>query len=111
MGHATKHGSQHDALLRTEGDREAVDRNAMAEVISASSAALAALADTLNALALRIALARSASGSETESYSRLARLAASASEQVRGIQQLLGSLEPGVLRTQSGRAKRPARRH
>ncbi len=92
------------------GDRDAADQSAMAEVLKASSAAVAALADTLNALILRIALARTAGGIESENYGRLARLAASASEQVKGIQQLLGTIEGAVLRKQSSQIRPSGRR-
>jgi hypothetical protein len=67
------------------------------EVISAISGAVSVLADTLNALGLRIALARNDAGRGTEVspeyYNRLACLAESAAGQVRGIQQLIATID------------------
>jgi len=115
MGRGTKVGSSDRALQRQvtghTGHSDAVVENGMADVIKASSGALAALADTLNALTLRIPLAGTAGNCEGKSYGRLAHLAASASEQVRGIQQLLSSMEGAMPHNQSGRTKHARRRH
>lgn len=111
MARESKYSSW-DAPLPRElaSDRDAIDKSAMAGVIKAGGEALAALADTLNALTLRIALARTAGTSGSESYDRLARLAASASDQVRGIQHLLGTMEEAVHREESSHPKRSSRR-
>lgn len=67
------------------------------EVISAISSAVASLADTLNALGLRIALARNDAGGENDIspgyYNRLGHLAESAAGQVRGIQELIATID------------------
>jgi|SRR5579863_2330837 len=71
----------------------------LVETVRAVSEAIAALADTLNALGLRIALARNAStcagSAEACSvyYRRLALLADSAAGQVEGIQKLINAIE------------------
>ena len=67
------------------------------DVVRAISSAVTALADTLNALGLRVALARNAStaagGNDTGYHNRLVRLTESAAGQVRGIQQLLATID------------------
>jgi hypothetical protein len=77
-------------MTRTEGIE-------VTDVVRAISSAVVALADTLNALGLRVALARDASdaggGSDPSYHNRLARLTESAAGQVRGIQQLLATID------------------
>jgi hypothetical protein len=69
----------------------------MTEAVRAATAAVTALADTLNALVLRIALANNGRGSVEDAYlsgyNGLGLLAESASGQVRGIQKLLRVIE------------------
>jgi hypothetical protein len=85
----------------------------MAEAVRAASAAVTALADTLNALGLRIALAknthRSPEDSNASYYNRLALLAESASGQVRGIQKLLRAIELSTLHCGSEPTNRKSR--
>jgi hypothetical protein len=73
------------------------DNVELSELVRAISSAVTALADTLNALGLRIALARNTFGPEEDGYpgyyNRLARLSESAAGQVRGIQQLLATID------------------
>lgn len=74
----------------------------LVETVRAVSEAIAALADTMNALGLRIALARNVStcagGAETCSvyYRRLALLVDSAAGQVDGIQKLINAIEATI---------------
>jgi len=84
--------------MRLSSKEVAVGDNVeMPEVVRAISSAVTALADTLNALGLRIALARNTFGPEEDGYpgyyNRLARLSESAAGQVRGIQQLLATID------------------
>jgi hypothetical protein len=76
---------------------ELLDEIGMIKAIRAASAAVTALADTLNALGLRIALAKEVHSTAEDTYSsyhnRLALLAESASGQVQGIQKLLRAIE------------------
>ena len=94
-GRSTSQGSD------TIPSSESTDCVGTPEVISAISGAITALADTLNALGLRIALAKNQSGSGADIsagyYNRLSRLAESAAGQVRGIQQLLATIEESEL--------------
>lgn len=74
-----------------------IEGGEVTDVVRAISSAVVALADTLNALGLRVALARTASavgeGSDKGYHNRLARLTESAAGQVRGIQQLLATID------------------
>jgi hypothetical protein len=95
---------------RSSTSRELPDEIGMTEAVRAASAAVTALADTLNAPGLRIALAHNAhsSAEDTNSsyYSRLALLAESASGQVQGIQKLLRAIELTTLRNESEQINR-----
>jgi hypothetical protein len=89
---------------RSSARGESLDEIGLTEAVCAASAAVTALADTLNALVLRIALANGGHGSVENAYpsyyNRLALLAESASGQVRGIQKLLRAIELTTLRSE-----------
>jgi hypothetical protein len=104
MGHLRKNRSSNDALAHKFLKAHApTDEIGLVETVRAVSGAITALADTLNALGLRIALARNApgygTGAETQSayYKRLALLAQSAAGQVEGIQKLINAIEAATL--------------
>lgn len=114
MGRGRKYRLSDDAPPRQSSNvHGAADQIGMAETVRAVCGAVTALADTLNALGLRIALARNVDGPEDEPYAayynRLALLAESAAGQVRGIQKLLGAIEITTLRNNSARTKPPTR--
>jgi hypothetical protein len=92
-------------------NQEALDKVGMTEAMRAASAAITALADTLNALVLRIALWKNTDansrGSEQSCKNRLALLAESASGQVRGIQKLLQAIELTTQRNESKQTREP----
>ena len=100
MGHLRKNNSSNYALAhKFSKGRARTDEIGLFETVRAASAAITALADTLNALSLRIALARNAPGCGTSAvacsvyYQRLALLAKSAAGQVDGIQKLINAIE------------------
>ena len=103
MGSPRKNRSSNDALAHNLTARAPTDEIGLVETVRAVSGAITALADTLNALGLRIALARNApgcgTGPETHSayYKRLALLAQSAAGQVEGIQKLINAIEAATL--------------
>ncbi len=98
---------------RSSASGELLDEIGMTEVVRAASAAVTALADTLNALGLRIALAKNTHGVVEDTnpsyYNRLALLAESASGQVRGIQQLLRAIELTTLHRKTGQINKTTR--
>ncbi|HKV54306.1 MAG TPA: hypothetical protein VJN94_06655, partial [Candidatus Binataceae bacterium] len=87
-------------------------RTEMVEAVRAISGAVAALADTLNALGLRIALEKTAHDSSDDHYSayyhRLALLAESAAGQLGGIQKLLSVIELITVRSEPEQIKTPS---
>lgn len=117
MGLRRKYHIKSDAPRRcsshSSASRELLDEIGMAEAVRATSAAVTALADTLNALGLRIALADNIHASEEDTnpsyYNRLALLAESASGQVRGIQKLLRAIELTMLHDESDQINRKTR--
>jgi len=98
---------------RSSISRELLDEIGMTEAVRAASAAVTALADTLNALRLRIALAENIHGSAEDTnpscYNRLALLAESASGQVQSIQKLLRTIELTTIRSESEQIDRKTR--
>jgi hypothetical protein len=101
----TKSGAprRHSSYSSTSG--ELLDEIGMTEAVRAASGAVTALADTLNALGLRIALAKEVHSAPDDTspcyYNRLALLAESASGQVQGIQKLLRAIELTTLRREA----------
>jgi hypothetical protein len=91
------------------------DSAALAKVVHAASDAVAALADRLNALALRAALLGGIANSfgtdaNIESYlNRLTSLVGAAGEQMRRIQTVLHVLETNTLEAESKRQRTPSR--
>jgi hypothetical protein len=81
----------------SSNDEARIEDVEVTDVVRAISSAVTALADTLNALGLRVALARNAyaagGGGDTGYHNRLAHLTESAAGQVRGIQQLIASID------------------
>jgi len=114
MEHRYKYRTKSDAprshSFRYPTSQELLDEIGMTEAVRAASAAVTALADTLNALGLRIALAHnthsSAEDTNSSYYSRLALLAESASGQVQGIQKLLRAIELTPLHHESEQINR-----
>ncbi len=107
-------GVRHKYRTKTDAPRrhsscssrgELLDEIGMTEAVRAASAAVTALADTLNALGLRIAIAKDVHGIAEDTYpsyhNRLALLAESASGQVQGIQKLLRAIELTMLRREA----------
>jgi hypothetical protein len=93
-------------------DRKALDQIGRTEAVRAACAAVTALADTLNALGLRIAVAKNTydrAEDSNPSYHNLALLAESASGQVRSIQKLLRAIELTALRNESEQIDRNSR--
>lgn len=105
----TKTGAPRRHSCSSSASGELLDEIGMVEAVRAASAAITALADTLNALGLRIALAKNTYNTAEDTYpscySRLALLAESASGQVRGIQKLLRAIELTTLRGESRRER------
>jgi hypothetical protein len=102
-----------DSSLDFDTETRAFDASGASEVSRAIAQAVAALADTLNALGLRIALSRDNSSAEgdlsTAHYNRLATLTKAAAGQVRGIQLLLGTLDDNPVRERSEGPEPPER--
>ncbi len=94
-------------------ETRAFDASGASEVSRAIAQAVAALADTLNALGLRIALSRDNYRAEgdisTAHYNRLATLTEAAAGQVKGIQLLLGTLDDNPVRERSEGPEPPER--
>jgi hypothetical protein len=105
MGLRRRNHTKTDAPQRHSTRGEPLDEIGLTEAVRAASAAVTALADTLNALGLRIALAIDARSTIEDTYpsyhNRLALLAESAAGQVRGIQKLLRAIELTTLRREA----------
>ena len=99
--------------LEFDTETRAFDANGAPEVSRALAQAVAALADTLNALGLRIALSRDNYSGEHDismaHYNRLATLTEAAAGQVRGIQLLIGTLDDNPMRERSESPETPER--
>lgn len=105
MGRLGKNRPSNDAVARKSLRAHAqTDEIGLVETVRAAAGAITALADTLNALGLRIALARNAAGGGSDAeacsayHKRLALLAQSAAGQVDGIQKLINAIEAATLR-------------
>ncbi len=117
MGPRRRYRTKTDAPRRHSSSYSAsgefLDEIGMAEAVRAASAAITALADTLNALGLRIALAKNIYSTEEDIYpsfySRMALLAESASGQVQSIQKLLRAIELTTLHCESQRINKTNR--
>jgi hypothetical protein len=109
MGLRRRYRRKTDASRRyssySTASNERLDEIGMTEAVRAAVTAVTALADTLNALGLRIALAKEAHSTPEDTYpsyhNRLALLAESASGQVQGIQKLLRAIELTTLRREA----------
>jgi HAMP domain-containing protein len=100
-------GNDGDILRRNTLDRwSSSDAAELHDVVRAAAAAVTALADRLNTLALRVALfggvSEAAASSNVESYlNRLASLVDSAGEQMHRVQKLIRVLETATIQTEA----------